>query len=96
MAKKARYPSAQSIQALADENNIITIKATPNAGENLIVISQGIAEPVRLHIRVTATAEDGKANEAILKLLSKALGVPKTTLTLVRGAKARVKRIQIG
>lgn len=95
MAKKARLPSPESILAMADENGILTVKATPNAGENALVIAAETSAPVRLLARVTATAEDGKANEAVVKLLSKALGVPKTSLTLVRGAKARVKAFQI-
>jgi len=35
--------------------------------------------------------EDGKATAAVVKLLSKATGVPKSRLTLLRGAASRDK-----
>jgi uncharacterized protein YggU (UPF0235/DUF167 family) len=47
-------------------------------------------------VRVRARACEGKANEAVLAALAVALDVPKSALTLVRGAAARRKVFAIG
>ena len=41
-----------------------------------------------------ARAHDGEANAELMKLLSKELGVPKTQLKIVAGAKGRDKVIE--
>jgi len=46
-------------------------------------------------IYVTAAPEDGKANEAVIKLLAKNLGVAKSSLTIMRGHTSRDKVIKI-
>ena len=46
-------------------------------------------------MRTTAPPEDGKANEAVLRLLAKALDRPVSSLELVRGATSRNKLIQL-
>lgn len=49
----------------------------------------------RLHLRLLAPAVDGKANAAMVGLLSRLLGVKKTQVLLVTGEKARVKIVEI-
>lgn len=49
----------------------------------------------RLKVRVTAAAESGKANKAVLALLAGRLGVPPADLALVRGASTPLKTIEI-
>jgi uncharacterized protein YggU (UPF0235/DUF167 family) len=39
--------------------------------------------------------EAGKANAAVLALLAKALGVPKSALSIVRGETGRDKRVRL-
>ena len=48
-----------------------------------------------LKVRVRARPVEGEANAALLKLLAKSLGVPKSTVTLDRGGQSRTKRISI-
>ena len=48
-----------------------------------------------LEVRVAAAPVDGAANEEVVKLLAKALGVPKSSLTIVSGQAARLKRITL-
>ena len=48
-----------------------------------------------VQLRVTAPPADGAANEAVLKLLAAALGLPQRDLTLLRGATARIKLVGI-
>lgn len=42
-------------------------------------------------VRVAAPPEDGRANEAVLRLLAEALSVPRRSLTLVSGHAGRDK-----
>jgi uncharacterized protein YggU (UPF0235/DUF167 family) len=48
-----------------------------------------------LTIYVREQAVDGKANEAVAKLLAKHLGVPRSGLALVAGATAKIKRFRV-
>ncbi len=46
-------------------------------------------------VRVTASPVAGAANAAVLEVLAKALGVPKSHLAINAGAGGRVKRIEV-
>ena len=48
-----------------------------------------------LAVRLTAPPSDGAANEALVRLLAKALGVAKRDVALASGATARLKRLHI-
>jgi uncharacterized protein YggU (UPF0235/DUF167 family) len=48
-----------------------------------------------LTIYVQERAVDGKANEAVSKLLAQHLGVPRSRVELTSGAAARLKRFRI-
>jgi hypothetical protein len=48
-----------------------------------------------VRVAVTAPAEDGKANAALLHLLARALDVPPSRLDIVAGAGARSKTVAI-
>ena len=45
----------------------------------------------RLRVKVTAPPIEGSANEAVVKYLSKTLGVSKSSVRLIKGQKAREK-----
>ena len=94
MAKKTRFPPRDEMLALVSGGEL-TVKVVPNAGENSIVLPKENVPSALLLIRVTATPENGKANQVVLKLLSKALGLPKTSLDIIRGSNARTKVIAI-
>jgi uncharacterized protein (TIGR00251 family) len=49
----------------------------------------------RIKIAVTAPPVDGEANAAVIELLAKALGVPKTAIEVVAGASSRRKTLRI-
>lgn len=56
----------------------LKIHLTPNASHNKIEgWSCDDKGEKRLRVKVTATPESGKANEALIKLLSKTLRIPK-------------------
>lgn len=48
-----------------------------------------------LDVRVAAAPADGAANDEIVKLLAKVLDLPKSSLTIVSGHNARLKRIEL-
>lgn len=91
---KHRLPDRAAVLALVDARGQIAVRATPNASANTVVLPADGAPRV-LGVRTTVTPEDGKANDAILALLAEALGCPKSALTLVRGATARDKLVQV-
>jgi len=94
MARKTLFPPRQEILALGHDGSL-TVRVTPNAGENSIGMPDDNRPGAVLLIRVTATPENGKANAAVLKLLSKALGLPRTSLAIIRGGNSRIKVITI-
>jgi uncharacterized protein len=50
---------------------------------------------VVLQARVTAPPDRGKANEALISLIAKAFGVPKSQVAIVSGETARLKILEI-
>lgn len=49
----------------------------------------------RLRVSVTAPPERGRANEAVLSLLARILGLPRGRVELVRGAASRDKVVVV-
>ena len=47
-----------------------------------------------IRVRVIAAPEDGKANEAVLALLGRRLGLPRGSIRIVGGAASRIKWIE--
>ena len=46
-------------------------------------------------IRVTAPPVDGKANDAVCRLIAKRAGVPRSAVRIVRGASGRDKQVSV-
>ncbi len=74
------------------EGVVVALRVTPRSVRDAI---EGVDDEGALRVRVTAAPADGAANKAVIKLLAKALGVPKSALTLVAGASSRHKRLRI-
>jgi uncharacterized protein (TIGR00251 family) len=67
------------------------VKVAPRASHNKIAqISEGV-----LKVRLTAPPVEGAANRALVKLLAKALGLPKSKVQVIKGLKSRDKRILV-
>ena len=75
---------------------VVTVRLTPKGGRDAIdgIERLGDGRPV-LKARVRAAASEGEANDALVKLLGRALDVSARQVTLVSGAKARIKRVKI-
>lgn len=74
----------------------LAVKLTPGASADRIdgwdVDAEG--RPV-LKVRVRARPVEGEANEALVKLLARTLGVPKSTVAIQRGGQSRTKIVEI-
>lgn len=74
----------------------LAIKLTPGAASDRIdgwdVDPDG--RPV-LKVRVRARPVEGEANAALIKLLAKALGLPKSAVSLARGGQSRTKMVAV-
>jgi uncharacterized protein YggU (UPF0235/DUF167 family) len=74
----------------------LTVRVTPRGGRDAVEgWTRDEAGRPTLKLRVSAAASDGAANASVIALLAKALGRPKSALSLVRGDTARVKQIEV-
>ena len=82
---------SDELSHLALEGAEIAVRVTPKASRDRIVVEEG-----QIRIYVTTVPEDSKANAAVQKLLAKALGLPKSRLSLIRGQTSRDKVFRVG
>jgi uncharacterized protein (TIGR00251 family) len=68
-----------------------TVRLTPRGGRDAI---DGWQDET-LRVRVSAAPAEGKANDALLRLLAKALDVPRSRLRIASGASSRTKVIEV-
>lgn len=83
---KTDLPPAGELRALAGEGGKLAVRVTPGARSEGLLIEAG-----RVLVKVRAQPESGAANDAVLKLLAKALGLPPSRLRMLRGATSREK-----
>jgi len=69
----------------------IAIKVVANAKCSKVTLS----EQDHLVVYTTATPEKGKANHAVIALLSDLLSIPKRSITIIRGATSSRKVVHI-
>ena len=75
---------------------ILAVRVTPRGGRDAVEgwARDAAGRPV-LKVRVAAAAADGQANDAVVALIARSLGCPKSRLALIGGQTARIKRIAI-
>ena len=73
---------------------LVRLRVVPNASADRIegIVQLGDGSPA-LKLRVHAVPDKGKANAAVVKLLAKNWGVPRSSLTVVAGEKDRTKTL---
>lgn len=72
-------------------DTLLRLHVTPRGSRNQITGWRGDI----LHIKITAPPVEGAANEAAVKFIAAALGLPKTRVEIVSGTKSREKTIRI-
>ena len=85
-------PSKDAILALVDAHGRLNVRVSPGASADAVMLP---ASRGPLAVRTTVRAQDGRANDAVLRLLAKALDRPVSSLALTRGAASRDKLIQL-
>ncbi|WP_071795025.1 DUF167 domain-containing protein [Natronohydrobacter thiooxidans] len=79
------------LRDLAVSGTTFAIRVSP--GARRAGLSRG--EDGQLRVVVTAVPEKGRANDAVRRMLAKALGVAPTRLTLLRGQTSRDKLFRL-
>ncbi|WP_095084126.1 DUF167 family protein [Mesorhizobium sophorae] len=81
---------------LRDDGIDLFVRLTPNAALDRLESIETLADG-RSHLkaRVRAVPENGAANQALERLLAKALGVSVSAVSIVAGGTARLKTVRI-
>ena len=84
-------------EILSDQTGIcLFVRLTPKASRDAInSLMKDASGRSRLKVSVTAVPENGKANQALIKLLAKAIKWPKSSLKIVAGTTDRNKSLVI-
>jgi hypothetical protein len=76
--------------------NVLPIRVTPrSARPGVGGWREGADGREELEVRVAEAPADGAANDAVVRLLAKALGVSRSELSIISGAASRHKRVAI-
>ena len=74
----------------------VALRVTPRGGRDEVDGLETLANGRNVvKVRVRAIAEGGEANRAVVKLLAKALGVPKGHVRVLSGVTSRLKQITV-
>jgi hypothetical protein len=77
-------------------NSILPIRVTPRSAKPGIGGWRADADGrEELEVRVAEAPADGAANEAVIRLLAKALGVSRSEVEIISGAASRHKRVAV-
>ena len=71
---------------------IVTIHVKPNAQHTRVI---GWRDEGTVTIAIAAPPVDGKANQELIRFLSKRLGIAKSLITIKRGHSGRVKHVEL-
>jgi uncharacterized protein len=74
---------------------VLRVRLTPRSSRDGIEGLEATAEGPALKVRVRAIPEDGEANAAIERLVADWLGLTRSAVALIGGAKSRVKTLAI-
>ena len=73
------------------DSALLRVRVQPRASRDEVVAWDGVT----LRVRVSAAPVDGEANEALVAFLARSFRVPRSAVTLVRGARGRDKLVRI-
>ncbi len=71
------------------KGSALAVRVTPRASHNEIV---ELMEDGTIKVRIAAPPSDNEANEALIKFMAEVLGVPKSRLDIVAGARSHAHR----
>ena len=73
------------------QHDRLDVKVTPGAARSEIT---GVVEGV-LHLKIAAPPAHGKANRELIDFLSRALGVGRSAVSIVKGQASRHKLVEV-
>jgi uncharacterized protein YggU (UPF0235/DUF167 family) len=74
----------------------LTVRLTPRGGRDVLGgVRRDQAGRAQFLARVSPPPVDGAANTALVRLVAKALGVPKSAVAITSGETARIKTLEI-
>lgn len=89
MPSKEKKPFLQIIRNHL--NMRIYVQASPRSSKNEVVkIAEG-----EYKVKLTAAPVDGKANDMLIRILSKFFDVPKSHISIIGGKTAKIKIVDI-
>ena len=74
------------------ESATVVVQVKPGSKKGPLV---EVADDGALTVYVRERAIEGKATEAVVRVLADHLGVPKSRVTLISGATSRIKRFRV-
>jgi uncharacterized protein (TIGR00251 family) len=75
----------------AFDGDRVAVRVTPRAGSERIDVTEG--DLVKVYVSVPP--ESGKANARVIEIIAETLGLPKTSLSLLRGERSRNKVLKV-
>jgi len=73
-----------------DSKKIFNVRVTPHAKQNKVVASDGV-----LRVYTTVAPENGRANSAVIELLSEYFDIAKSRIVISKGITSRDKVVII-
>lgn len=86
----AQLPDAGALRTRIDAQGRLAVKVTPGAREESVTLTEDA-----VLVKVRAPADKGAANEAVIAVVARALGLAPSRVTLLRGATSRAKVLQV-
>lgn len=86
----ALMPDAAALRARVDARGRLALKVTPGAREESVTLT-----PEAVLVKVRAPADKGAANDAVIQVVARALGLAPSRVSLLRGATSREKVLAV-
>ena len=75
---------------MKDLSKNFNVRVTPHSKQNKVIESDGV-----LRVYTTVAPENGRANSAVIELLSEYLDIPKSRMKIIRGLTGRDKVVAV-
>ncbi|HVX29400.1 MAG TPA: DUF167 domain-containing protein [Nitrolancea sp.] len=72
-----------------EHGTLLSVRVVPRSSKTVV---EGVVEGA-LRIRLAAPPVDGAANAALIELLARRCGIPKSQISIVSGARGKQKRV---
>jgi hypothetical protein len=86
----AILPDSEALRARLDAEGRLAVRVTPGAREESVTLT-----PDAVLVKVRAPADKGAANDAVLQVVARALGLAPSRVRLERGGTSRGKVLRV-